>query len=610
MRRKINNDNMRRLIIVLILTALMAAMFVPCALAAGNTGTCGRNLKWTLLSTGVLTISGSGFMQDYTEEEMAPWYEQRQDIRVVQIMEGVTSVGDLAFYECSNLVSVILPYTVESIGFASFAECKSLKILNLKAGLKTIGRSAFEACESLQSVRFSERLTTIGERAFYRCYNLKTITIPASVVKIGDMAFTYCDSLTSAVVKASITEIPSWMFYGCSSLVQLTLASNIVDTGKSAFKECEDLYDIRYDGTFQDGNRLIADMQKDIPTLSEVNITYQDDPKKDTATSTDISVTQDKIVTSNTTVTETNNSLVSTTVSTTIQTDSENSGKEETSVKIEAVIENSDGWSELMDGIKEGEKQNIDDNQIQVDVLLNDTPSIDSEILSELSGKDVNLTIDMKDGSTVKIDCEKLEKPSKKEETKKEEAKEETKKDLSYELRPNESPTKSQIKTIGDVKSFLLRFNDDTSFHFSPKIYVGKDYGYQVATLYQNVPGKGLELLQSVKVDSNGYATYYLQSTMQTTQYVIALNVETVREESAIIPEDMAVEYGDMVYYESIQYVNTGVRLFMGLSLFQFSIAVFCVMLFLFVAVGIVMSILYRKKKLELYYQELKQRNA
>jgi hypothetical protein len=72
----------------------------------------------------------------------------------------------------------------------------------------------------------------------------------------------------------------------------------------------------------------------------------------------------------------------------------------------------------------------------------------------------------------------------------------------------------------------------------------------------------------------------------------------------------MAMEYGDIVYYESIQYVTTGVRMFMGLSLFQFSIAVFCVMLFLFVAVGVVMSILYRKKKLELYYRELKKKHA
>ena len=77
-------------------------------------------------------------------------------------------------------------------------------------------------------------------------------------------------------------------------------------------------------------------------------------------------------------------------------------------------------------------------------------------------------------------------------------------------------------------------------------------------------------------------------------------------EATAIIPEDIALDYGNMMYYESIQYVTTGVRLFMGLSLFQFSIAVFCVMLFLFVAVGVVMSILYRKKKLELYYKQLK----
>ena len=69
-------------------------------------------------------------------------------------------------------------------------------------------------------------------------------------------------------------------------------------------------------------------------------------------------------------------------------------------------------------------------------------------------------------------------------------------------------------------------------------------------------------------------------------------------------------DYGNMMYYETIQYVQTGVRMFMGLSLFQFSIAVGLVMVFLFIAVGIVMSVLYRKKKLELYYQQLKERNS
>ena len=73
-----------------------------------------------------------------------------------------------------------------------------------------------------------------------------------------------------------------------------------------------------------------------------------------------------------------------------------------------------------------------------------------------------------------------------------------------------------------------------------------------------------------------------------------------------IIPEDIAKDYGDVVYYEPIEYVVTGVRMFMGLSLFQFTIAVFCGMLVLFVGVGILMSIIYRKKKMEAYYQMLK----
>ena len=499
-----------------------------------------------------------------------------------------------AFSKASKLFKV----STRSVGFASFAECKTLKMLTLSPELKTIGRSAFERCESLQSVRLSNKLTSIGERAFYRCYALKTITIPASVTQIGKMAFTYCDSLVSAEIQASVSKIPTWLFYDCSSLVQIIVSGNVKSSESGAFEGCENLNVIQYSGTQVNGDRLIDDIQGDFTNRPAMNITYMDTPKKETVTSSNIQQNGDNTVISSTTVTETGDSLVSTTVSTTIQTDT---GRN-TNVKIEAVIENENGWNDLLSGINEGEKQNVNNEKISVDVSLNDSKEISGSTLDALAGKDVDLTIDMKDGSTVKIDCERLEK------TEEDKASETTA--LSYTLTPNANPTKNHIKTIGEAESFLLSFDGSTNFDFSPKIYIGKNYARQTATLYQYVPGRGLSLLQSVKVDKSGYATYYLQSTKDTTQYLIALNVKDVDESTAIIPEDIAADYGDMMYYESIQYVTTGVRLFMGLSLFQFGIAVFCVMLFLFVAVGVVMSILYRKKKLELYYQRLKEQNG
>ncbi|MCD7767890.1 MAG: dockerin type I domain-containing protein [Oscillospiraceae bacterium] len=72
-----------------------------------ETGTCGENVIWTLdTSTGVLTISGEGEMEDYSSSSDVPWYSLRESITAVVIEDGVTSIGSFAFYECSSLTDV------------------------------------------------------------------------------------------------------------------------------------------------------------------------------------------------------------------------------------------------------------------------------------------------------------------------------------------------------------------------------------------------------------------------------------------------------------------------------------------------------------------------
>lgn len=610
MREKFKIDNMRRLIIVLMLMALTVTVFTPCISAAETDGTCGTGVTWSLSANGTLTISGKGAMKNYPSAESTPWAEFKDQIRVIVVENGVSAVGNYAFYGLNALISVTIADSVKIIGDYAFKECVNLKMLTLGKGVEILGESAFECCETLHTVRFPTALKTIGRKAFYRCYSLQTLSVPASVTSIGNMAFSYCENLITADIRASISALPYWMFYGCQSLSVITLAGNITGISGMTFYGCNQLVKINYGGTEANAEKITEEIRStSIEDFSENYIYHQVTvPSGGKASVSEFQ--EDKLISSTTTVTTTENATVSTTVTESKelkpQGDSVVAGKTEVSVSIQATIENENGWNELLDAIEKGDEENVDDQKIQVGVHLNDGKEISDKTLGALAGQDVNLTIDLKDGSTVKIDCERLEKTTGKEQEKAEE----TKTILSYELRTNDEPTKTQLKTVGDAKSFLLRFDSDTNFHFSPKVYIGKEYAYQTATLYQDVPGKGLELLQTVKVDKSGYATYYLKSTMQTTEYLIALNVKTVKEESAIIPEDMAMEYGDIVYYESIQYVTTGVRMFMGLSLFQFSIAVFCVMLFLFVAVGVVMSILYRKKKLELYYRELKKKHA
>ena len=604
MREKMKNDNMRRLILTLLLSAFIFSLCVPFVSAAQASGIFGNGLVWALNGNGVLTVSGYGEIPSYNETNPAPWHAYREDIRVIKVENGISAIGSYAFYGLSEATVLTLPTSVKTIGDHAFYQCSALKNINFSSGLIKIGASAFEHCEALKTFRLPSTLKTIEKRAFYRCYSLQTVSIPSSVTKIGNMTFAYCSGLISADIRASISSLPTWMFYDCQSLTTVVLSDNISHVESKAFYLCNRLSDV---STIErNADSVLSDIRDtSLPDFDADCVMTTPNPTTDRVVSSDVEMNEDTVTITTTTVTTTENSTVSSTVSKeteyTITEDKELiSGESQVSVKIDAVIEHPEGWNDLIDEIQEGEKEVSEKTQIKVDVSLHTEKDISADILNALAGKNVQIKVDMDDGSAIQIDCERLEKDGEGAVTT----------TISYLLTQNENPTKNHIKTIGNAKSFLLSFDGSTSFDFSPKIYVGKTYAYQTATLYQYIPGRGLSLLQSVKVDKDGFATYYLQSTKDTTQYLIALNVKDVNEDSVILPEDMAAEYGDMFYYETIEYVTTGVRLFMGLSLFQFGFVVLGVMAFLFAVVGIVMSVLYRKKKLELYYQQLKAKNA
>ena len=85
-------------------------------------GSCGENVSFELNASGVLTITGTGPMTDYYSNTF-PWFEKRNDVKKVIVGEGVTSLGNYAFYQCNNLVSVSLPSTITRIGDYTFYYC-------------------------------------------------------------------------------------------------------------------------------------------------------------------------------------------------------------------------------------------------------------------------------------------------------------------------------------------------------------------------------------------------------------------------------------------------------------------------------------------------------
>ena len=103
-------------------------VFLPVLANADDSGKCGNNLTYTFVeATHTLTISGNGDMTNYNSEDMyvdnIPWYNYKENIWNVIIENGVTSIGNNAFYECSNLTDISISNSVTTIGEAAFAFC-------------------------------------------------------------------------------------------------------------------------------------------------------------------------------------------------------------------------------------------------------------------------------------------------------------------------------------------------------------------------------------------------------------------------------------------------------------------------------------------------------
>lgn len=202
---------------------------------------CDENVTWTL-ENGVLTISGEGAMADYTTAsgEEAPWYVQRESITAIEIQTGVTAIGEYAFRQCSQAVSVSIPETVTEIGAYAFWACAALKEISFPSRLEKIPVAACKGCKNLTSVEIPEQVTVISGEAFNYCENLSSVTFEGQKLeKIVSMAFSNC-ALTSVTIPASVTSIDMYAFKN-NGLTSVTFEGTPQTIHNAAFKDCPSL---------------------------------------------------------------------------------------------------------------------------------------------------------------------------------------------------------------------------------------------------------------------------------------------------------------------------------------------------------------------------------
>ena len=187
-------------------------------------GTCGENILWNFdRDTGVLTITGTGEMLNYSNEnaKQQPWRDWRNDILELNVSTNITNIGDYAFQYCMKLTKITLPDSLQSIGAGAFEGCKSITTVTFPDNLQSIGASAFARCDRLQTPKLPLGLKNIYNSAFYMCPSLETIEIPKSVKYVGLYAFDDCSNLKKVVINNEEGRIDQSAFGNCEKLERI-----------------------------------------------------------------------------------------------------------------------------------------------------------------------------------------------------------------------------------------------------------------------------------------------------------------------------------------------------------------------------------------------------
>lgn len=235
---------MKKHITRLLFAALLLLALCIGASAAGTSGKCGPSAYWSFdSSTGTLTISGSGAMNDYEYGDY-PWMDYRDSIQTIVIGDQITQIGRYAFpwTACSTIK---FGKNVRSIGERAFNGCRNLNgDLTLPDSVQTIGAGAFQGCEKLSGdLTIPDSVVEIGEGAFRDCKNLNgTLTLGKNLRTIGKEAFSGCAFTGSLTIPEAVTEIADSAFgagiplkkYGMFTGT-LTLPSTLKTIGAEAF---------------------------------------------------------------------------------------------------------------------------------------------------------------------------------------------------------------------------------------------------------------------------------------------------------------------------------------------------------------------------------------
>ena len=224
-------------------------------------GKCGENVTYSLTADGIMHVSGTGAMYDYDDWSPNRWGR----VCSVIISEGVTSIGELAFYGCHDLTTISLPDSLTTIGDWAVYSC-DLESVTIPKNVSSIGTWAFSSSSRLTEITVAEDNPYFStyDGALYNkektilliCPAGKTtISIPDGVICI-DKAVQACHKLISVNLPEGITSIGGYTFSNLQSLTSVTIPRSMREFKNYAFKDCPSLTDVYYNGTVEEWEQI------------------------------------------------------------------------------------------------------------------------------------------------------------------------------------------------------------------------------------------------------------------------------------------------------------------------------------------------------------------
>lgn len=207
---------------------------------------------YTLESDGTYSATGINY-DDITNLTILSEYSPNGRVTPLP----VTSIGTSAFYNCSQLQSVVIPNSVINIGYNAFGNCNNLNSISLPFAGATLngttnvhfgyifgasdsGQNNYNVPESLKSVVITKQ-TTFGASSFYECKNLESINLPSGTTNISDNMFKWCSELKNFMIPSTVTSIGAYAFQGCHGINSIEIPSQVKSIGEYAFFACLNL---------------------------------------------------------------------------------------------------------------------------------------------------------------------------------------------------------------------------------------------------------------------------------------------------------------------------------------------------------------------------------